>query len=272
MEAVLKKHKAPLAILQKTDLDEIAGAIETVVMPLILLTPRVNKPLLGSAAANAWDLDKPIAQLWAERVVSCLQHVRSKGSKSTTGKRTPEVVLRMYKAMVGAEEATPQVQESPAEESAAPKRRRILQKTMSVGSSSAPPSPKMQISASSSSRDAIMAIYAGGVQAPPKNFGVTLKATTQTPIELIDSQEEASPPRAVEQQKQYLDSEKACVVRIAKDGSTILAKMMEGPNGFALAEFPGEVRFETEMPNLILVAKNRKPAPLAVPHFGWILK
>jgi hypothetical protein len=59
----------------------------------------------------------------------------------------------------------------------------------------------------------------------------------------------------------FVDHSTACLVRREADGSTVRAKMQQGPNALAVAQFPdSDVWIETEIPNLVLVAQeNFKP-------------
>lgn len=50
---------------------------------------------------------------------------------------------------------------------------------------------------------------------------------------------------------QFVDGGAGCVRRVGKDGVRSTAEMRAGPNGFMLAQFPGESAFETEVPNLV---------------------
>ena len=60
------------------------------------------------------------------------------------------------------------------------------------------------------------------------------------------------PPVQAPAPVEYTDFPKGVVYRLQPDGSHLEAHMTAGPNGFALAQFPGEEMQESELPNLLL--------------------
>ncbi len=63
--------------------------------------------------------------------------------------------------------------------------------------------------------------------------------------------------------REYLDKGKPCMMRCYNDGSCEESNMTPGPHGFAMSQFGAEAPTETEVPNLVLVAKPgvmKKPA------------
>jgi hypothetical protein len=63
--------------------------------------------------------------------------------------------------------------------------------------------------------------------------------------------------------REYLDKGKPCMMRCYNDGSCEESNMTPGPNGFGMSQFGADAPTETEVPNLVLVAKPgvmKKPA------------
>ncbi len=54
---------------------------------------------------------------------------------------------------------------------------------------------------------------------------------------------------------QFIDSKLIKVVRLYSTGGKVEAKMQAGPKGMAMASFPKEAPFETEIPNVALTMK-----------------
>ena len=274
MEKELKRFKYPPKVLCLSEMEDIATEAEGIITTLMRLTPRVNKKLLEQAVVKAWDREESVAKMWTERILAAMLYIKDKGRKSTTGKRTSEVVRRIYKAVMDAgepyeskqasEEITPVEGASPVEGGKAEKRGRRLKKHISLDSSGAPPSPPT--STTRTSRDDIMALYAGTQAAPtttapaPPRFSGGLNQTEAGPISLdSDTDEEkskatkASPvAQPLAKVKQYLDTAKLCVVRVLANGDVLQSEMKEGPDGFAIAKFPNEEAFPTQIPNLLL--------------------
>lgn len=135
-----------------------------------------------------------------------------------------------------------------------------------AGSSVAPESPPQEQSLETV-RSSILSLY--GVQ--PNKRGLTINLSSQSDGDSVvgeltaagEETQEEKPEEVIAGGKfaahndsappgefvQYTDSVKAAVVRRFANGAVVEAKMCCGPGGFAMAEFPGDPPFESEVPN-----------------------
>ena len=261
---------------------------------ILMCTPRPTPSLLEKAAVSAWDMSKSEAEAFAQRACSCISHCRLKHKSSTSGAKLSaavKVVAEAFKAQ-GAGAAllqgtgklqarvlpsAPKFPAKPAlplqrgpESSASssvpalipespPRRpsssttlkglltREELFKSLGLQLEAAAPSPVSAVSPKSLVDLCSPAPSAGSV--PTNTPAPKRRLSTKTPEAPVDTSA-----------AQYIDSTRRAVVRQTAAG-LVVAKMSEGPGAFALAQFGDEEPFESEIPNLFLLAKADPSAP-----------
>lgn len=144
---------------------------------------------------------------------------------------------------------------------ASPAKRSPAKRSSAVAST-----PASSSTFSAASATAVASLYAS-VLGPAHRSGTRAAA----PVEVDSSDSESSVvhlPTAEEKSNiPWFDPTRGCMVRNipSKAGAVEEADMQPGDSGFLMATFPGEIEFETEIPNsMISLAKGAKPLASAV--------
>ena len=278
-------HSDPEVVMKSTEFPQL-------LQDILMCTPRPTPSLLEKAAVSAWDMSKSEAEAFAQRAASCISHCRLKHKSSTSGAKLSaavKVVAEAFKAqgagaglLQGATKLQAKVSPSPPKAPALPLGRGPASSASSSVPaliSEGPPASRPSRPSSSTKSSGLLtreelfkslglqpdlaalspgpagsprslidlsspAASAGSVSSPaPK------KSTTKTPEALADIAT-----------AQYVDSSRRAVVRQTAAG-LVVAKMSEGPGGFALVQFDDEEPFESEIPNIFLLSEADPSAP-----------
>jgi hypothetical protein len=242
---------------------------------LLKLTDRPTARLVADGARLAFNCEVTTGKMFGERMAAAISFCRTKKSQMTSGKKLQGTLLKVINAL-GHSGAGPSPSSSP---SPAPKfdklwgsGKKLLRRVSSASSDcqeAEPASKKPKLVAPT--RAAVFALY--GASSSSSGGGYEPSGV----VDLCDSDGEAGGASgaagAVEGKqkkvvREYLDKGKPCMMRCYDDGTVEESTMTPGPKGFGVSQFGTEAPTETEVPNLVLVAKPvamKKPAASSAP-------
>ena len=237
------------------DVEDVVEDVADMMVLVLNSTPRPTSGLLMKAFQHAFNIESTLAKTLGDRLAGGFQHCALKKKSTTSGKKLRSGVKKVVAAMValGPQETRPSPSPTPSRETLLP----------FVELDQLP--EEMVPSKFPSSRDDILKLY--GVRS--SSSSLPKKAAEQSLVEVLSSSQEscmeeapaASCASSSSKAVQFFDSKSRCLVRI-ENGITIRAIMTAGPQGFAIAQFPGEsAKHKTEMPNIVLTLKEQAPGP-----------
>lgn len=263
--AVAKTMRAELQGLDSSkymaeSFEDVVKHYEEFLCALLRQTLRPNASLLKEAALAAFKgVEVSAATAFGDRLSRAAQYCRLKKKQMTSGMKLSDPVKRIA-SMLGPMKLTTSL------------KKRSLQRHISLESEASQPtaasSSKSQPQSMSctpvvgsrkvawlkASEDDILRHYGCKPSSMSKSRSSPAPVLPVVDGELIDiasSQEVEQPPC-----KLWLDSAAGCMKR-SINGCIESSSMAPGPDGFALAIFPGSKEIVTEMPNLMLAVMKR---------------
>ena len=232
---------------------------------LLQLTSRPTEKVLTAAGMLGFpEAGLAAVQLWASQMCKAVQWARKKQFRITTGRQQTPQVLSICKLLAR--------DPSPTSDS----------NVKTTGSES---SDRRQSFSSSSRQVSAPAPAEAQVELDPARILASYKLKSKkhmlgqqcpgSPVEILSSQD-GSPqkqqkldvpassagqqcPTVANMSTIYLDSTRRALVRV-HDGQVQVARMIEGPSGFARGQFEGEcIWHDSEMPNLLLALDSNVP-------------
>ena len=261
--------------LDKKYLDHEPGmlvqAYEDIISDVLLRTSRPTKSLLQSAAVKAWQNVKTSeAETWGSQVAKAVSWCYNKRLQVSTGVKLNAAVRRIIqqinKQSFGVRKTEADIAKDP------PSRKRALKPTLSRTSKQSQASreslPKNKKRCSSTSVDELRKIYglplmSSTAASSSSNAQPDLPGSSLIDLDAETVSSESSDVKCKGQEApaglEYFDSSSCKMVRWSSGKKILSAQMTEGPNGFALVEWPGESPVETEIPNLALQGAGLRP-------------
>ena len=252
-------------VYMNCDTSQVCDALSCFVVELLKKADRPTITMLQQAAIATWGLELEAARIFGERIVRCISFCRlkNKSAKSCVelSKGVKATIMQLRRAKGG----TPQ---SPLTKS--------LRKLKPRQSQESDSDCKVKASSSKATKEELLALY-GITDADLENDSETEEHSLPFVADVleVDSSQDAflqeteqpkdSIRSAFSKHKQWLCCKDLVVKRLKADGSCQASNMTVGPDGFALAAFPGEDSFVTELPNLMLQVPNKAAVSMKRP-------
>ena len=258
------------------DMNFIIEQNSETLVDLLKLTQRPTAKLVADGARLAFNCEASSGKLFGERMAAAVSHCRTKKNQMTTGKKLPDSLLKVIKAL-GCNSQSPSPITSPTTQKFDRlwgSGKRLLRRVSSASSDCEVAEPTMKAAKlATPTRTAVLSLYGASSSTGHEPSGVVSiddsdgEATSAAGVSGAASAAGVSSAAGSQATKfvvrEYLDKGKPCMMRCYNDGSCEESNMTPGPHGFAMSQFGADAPTETEVPNLVLVAKPgvmKKPA------------
>jgi len=238
--------------------DGIAEKWHALLRQLLLKTPRLNTKVLADAALLAFDIPLCKGLPWARSLVDCVSYCRVKMKSVTSGKKLNPAVFAIVSQLGVADRKQARGLWPGGVRSAAAR----LSPKKSPKLSESPCKPTAQKSWMHDAA-AIADMYTLTPLASDRSC-VAVDSISEPPSQgghsscAVVSSESADEQHS--QNRCYVDSQQLAVVKVVKNGATESAKLVAGPDGFAVAHFKDGTTHVSECPNLMLTLPLKRPA------------